>query len=354
VFSAPTAQGGRGIPTATTSPTLLTGRLMAVRTRWTSVHSAVRSALAAAEPGPGQRGLQIGLGLLWLLDAALQYQPFMFGPGFVTSGIEPATAGNPAALVSSVTWASQMMLRHIAVYNALFASIQLLLAIGFFFRRTVKLALAASIAWALSVWWFGESLGGILTGSSPLAGLPGAVVLYVLIAILLWPPRSHAHQTASAAAAGPFGAAGANLLWLALWGGFAHYLLLPANRASDAITHVLSAADGQPKWVAATTTMLAHAAEHRGGQISVVLAVACAGVALGVFSRRARRPVLVIAAGLGLLFWIAEGFGGIFTGQGTDPNTGPLLILLAACYWPARASRGSAVPVSHPAPFRKS
>ena len=342
MLSAPTAQGGRGIRTAASAPTLRTGPLMAVRTRWTSVRSAVRSALAAAEPVPGQRGLQICLGLLWLLDAALQYQPFMFGPGFVTSGIEPATAGNPAVIVSSVTWASQMMLRHIAVYNAMFASIQLLLALGFFFRRTVKLALAASIGWALSVWWFGESLGGILTGNSPLAGFPGAVALYALIAILLWPARSCAQQPTSAAAAGPFGATGANFLWLALWGGFAHYLLLPANRASDAITHLLSAADGQPTWVAATMAMFAHAAGHRGTQISVGLAVVCAGVALGIFGRRARRPVLVIAAGLGLLFWIAEGFGGIFTGQGTDPNTGPLLILLAACYWPARASDSSA------------
>src|SRR5215472_13367534 len=343
--SAADTQGSRGIPTATTASAPLTGRLPAVRSRWTSVRSAVHSALAAAEPVPGRRGLQVCLGLLWLLDAALQYQPFMFGPGFVTSGIEPAAAGNPAAIVSSVTWASQMMLRHIAVYNAMFASIQLLLAIGFFFRRTVKLALAASIIWALSVWWFGESLGGILTGSSPLAGFPGAVLLYALIAILLWPARSFARRPASAAAAGPFGATGANLLWLALWGGFAHYLLLPANRASDAITRILSAADGQPKWVAATMTVFAHAAGHRGTQISVGLAVVCAGVALGIFGRRARRPVLVIAAGLGLLFWIAEGFGGILTGQGTDPNTGPLLILLAACYWPARASRRSADPV---------
>ena len=294
-----------------------------------SVRPAVWSAPAAAEPVPGRRGLQICLGLLWLLDAALQYQPFMFGSGFVTKGIEPATAGNPVAIVSSVTWASHVMLRHVAVFNAMFASIQLLLAIGFFFRRTVKLALAASIVWALSVWWFGESLGGVFTGASPLAGLPGAVALYALIAIVLWP-------------AGPLGATGANFLWLALWGGLAHYLLLPANRASDAITHLLSAADGQPTWVAATMAMFAHAAGHRGTQISVGLAVVCAGVALGIFGRRARRPVLVIAAGLGLLFWIAEGFGGIFTGQGTDPNTGPLLILLAACYWPARASDSSA------------
>ena len=44
-----------------------------------SVRPAVRSAPAAAESVPGRRGLQICLGLLWLLDATLQYQSFMFG-----------------------------------------------------------------------------------------------------------------------------------------------------------------------------------------------------------------------------------------------------------------------------------
>ena len=33
--------------------------------------------------------------------------------------------------------------------------------------------------------------------------------------------------------------------------------------------------------------------------------------------------------------WVlTENLGGILTGTGTDPNTGPLLILLAAAYWP--------------------
>jgi len=169
---------------------------------------------------------------------------------------------------------------------------------------------------------------------------------------VLWPARSGPHQPASVAAARSPGNTGANLLWLALWGCFAHYLLLPANRAPDAITHVFSATDGQPRWVAATMTLFAQAAGHRGTQISVVLAVACAVVALGVFSRRARRPVLVIAAGLGLLFWIAEGFGGIFTGQGTDPNTGPLLILLAASYWPM--NKTALIPgINHKVCFRR-
>ena len=40
-----------------------------------------------------QRVFQIVLGLFWIFDAALQFQPFMFGNGFVTSFILPNAAG---------------------------------------------------------------------------------------------------------------------------------------------------------------------------------------------------------------------------------------------------------------------
>ena len=43
---------------------------------------------------------------------------------------------------------------------------------------------------------------------------------------------------------------------------------------------------------------------------------------------------------LALVIWVfGENFGGLLTGQATDPNTGPLLILLAAAYWPLRRAR---------------
>jgi hypothetical protein len=35
-----------------------------------------------------------------------------------------------------------------------------------------------------------------------------------------------------------------------------------------------------------------------------------------------------------------EDLGGILTGQGTDPNTGLLLIVIAAAFWPPAASAG--------------
>jgi hypothetical protein len=301
--------------------------------RWESLRSGTLARRAADVPG--RRGLQICLGLAWLIDAALQYQPFMFGPFFVTLGIEPASASNPAIVASSTAWVSHLMLRHIVVYNAAFASIQLLIAVGILCRRTLRPALAASVVWALLVWWFGEGLGGILTGASPLAGVPGGVVLYALIAILLWPAdRAEAPQETSPATTGPLSATAARLLWLVLWASFSYYLLLPANRAPGAISGIFSVTDGQPGWIVSIMNGLSSVAGQRGLEISIVLAVLCAVVAVGVFAPRTVKPALIVAMALGMLFWIAEGLGGIFTGQGTDPNTGPLLVLMAACFWP--------------------
>ena len=126
---------------------------------------------------PRQR-LQVALGLLWLADAALQYQPYMFTPGFVTHTLAPTAAGNPSVIAQPMGWANQLMVHHIVVYNAASATIQLLLAVGILWPRTAKAALAASIAWSIAVWWFGEGLGGVLTGTaSPFMGAPGAVIL---------------------------------------------------------------------------------------------------------------------------------------------------------------------------------
>lgn len=319
-----------------------------LRSRWDSLRSEVTGERRERVTVPGRRGLQICLGLLWLLDALLQCQPFMFGPFFVTQIIEPATAGNPSIVTGPATWASHVMLQHIAVYDAMFAAIQLLIAVGILFRRTLKPALAASIVWAIFVWWLGESLGGILIGSSPLAGVPGGVALYALVAVMLWPAtRTPARHMTSPATSGPLGAKAANLLWLVLWGSFSYYLLLPANRSPGAIAGLLSVTDGQPGWIIAIMNGLSSLAGQRGIMISAILAVLCALVAGGVFAQSTIRPALVVATALGLLFWIAEGFGGIFTGEGTDPNTGPILILLAACFWP----RSTAIPSRLPSSF---
>ena len=86
------------------------------------------------------------------------------------------------------------MTHHITLYNSFFAVIQLLLALTILYPATRKAGLAASIPWAIAVWWFGEGLGGILTSptSDPFTGAPGAVILYAFIAVLVWPHHSGA------------------------------------------------------------------------------------------------------------------------------------------------------------------
>lgn len=111
-----------------------------------------------------RRTLLWALGLLWLLDAALQFQPYMFTGAFPREVIRPTAEGNPGWVHGPVEWSATLMAHHIVVLNAVFATVQLLIALGLFWHRTVKPALSASIVWALLVWWLGEGLGGILTG----------------------------------------------------------------------------------------------------------------------------------------------------------------------------------------------
>ena len=142
---------------------------------------------ADRESAGARRWVQVALGAIWLLDAALQYQPYMFSRAFATGVIEPAGAGNPGFVASPVVFAGQFMLHNEVAFNAIFATIQLALGVGLLYRRTVRGALAGSIVWALSIWWLGEGLGGIFTSTAtPVTGAPGAALLYALIASLAW------------------------------------------------------------------------------------------------------------------------------------------------------------------------
>jgi len=118
-----------------------------------------------------RRVLQLALAGAWLLDGVLQYQAFMFSKGFGQMLADTAV-GNPGIVSRPITWNATLVEHHAVLLNAVFATIQVLLGIGIAWRPTVRLALAASIAWSLGVWWFGEGLGMVLTpDTSPRDGL---------------------------------------------------------------------------------------------------------------------------------------------------------------------------------------
>ncbi len=305
-----------------------------------------------ADAARWRRALQLCLASLWLLDGVLQVQVFMFGGGFARM-VGAAARGNPAVIAGPVSWAGRLIGEHGALATSAIAVAEILLGLGIAWRPTVRLALAASIAWALGLWWLGEGFGGLLVaGASPVTGAPGAVVLYAALAMVLWPagparPGRAATRIAGGAGTGGAAAGGlaARMLWLVLWGGLALLSLRVAVWSPGALRGtIMTGADGQPRWLASADATVAGLLAHKGAQAGLVLAGLLAVIASGVFwPARARRVILAVAALLAVVLWVAgQNFGGVFSGMATDPSSGPLLLLLALAYWPLPAA-GEAV-----------
>jgi hypothetical protein len=291
----------------------------------------------------GRRVLQLGLAAVWLLDGVLQYQPWMYTKAFGEM-LADAASGNPAVIAAPITWDAHLVEHHLVLLNTVFATIQLLLGLGIAWRPTVKVALAASIAWSLGVWWFGEGLGGILaTPDSAVAGGPGAVILYALLAVLVWPRDRPGPFVAARAVGVPV----ARAPWLVLWGGMAAIQLLPVNRAPMAMhDDITGMAAGEPHWLASLVNGTGSLVAHRGLAFSIALAVVFVLLAVAVYLPAPALRVMVVAAVVtGLLIWIpGQAFGGILAGGMTDPNSGPLLVLIALAYWPVTPAPGATEP----------
>ena len=152
-----------------------------------------------------RRGLQIGLGVVWLLDAgACSSSRFMFSRGFVTRrAVAPASMGNPAPAGRHRWPRGSSPTRRRGVERGVRHHSAGGSAAGLLSRRTARAALSGTVGWAIAVWWFGEALGGVLSGTaSPLTGAPGAVLLYALVAVLAWPGRA-GRPVAAGQPAGP-------------------------------------------------------------------------------------------------------------------------------------------------------
>lgn len=293
------------------------------------------------------RSIQVTLGLIWLLDGLLQLQPYMFSNNFLGQMVTSMASGQPGIIQQTITWAVQLAKPYRVEFNALFALIQLVIGLGLIAsRRTVKPALVLSFLWTFVVWWFGEGLGMLAMGaSSPLTGAPGPVLIYSLIGLLVWPTNKPA--TISAASAGPIGDYWARASWAALWLLFALLMLQPVNRAADYFSSTFSTAAGSSQGpFISLNNALATAFAGRGTVAAIVLVIVMVAIGIAVFLNWHRNLFLVLGSVFGIAIWVsAEYFGGMFTGSGTDPNSGPIIVLLAATIYATR-SRNAVGPAS--------
>jgi hypothetical protein len=284
-----------------------------------------------------------GLGTLWIIDALLQAQPNMFTAGGLVGGVLlPATAGQPGWIAGPMSWGIQLWETAPAFWNA--SAIVLELLIGGLLlagpRRASwgRAGLYLSIGWGLVVWYFGEGLGGLFAGSPTyLAGAPGSVALYVLLAIALLLPET-ARPPARTLSMLRVGAG-------TLWGIGAFLQLAPffwsplglasvlQNVAMMQLPFGLSGLDGRL------------VASMAGAPIvwNTVVCIVMFGMTLVLLTGRGGTAPYVVAVVWLLFVWVVfQGLGMVFSNMSADLNTPPLWALLLVPGWVAASRRPQA------------
>jgi hypothetical protein len=325
-----------------------------------------------------RRRVEIALGVIWLMDGALQFQPYMFSNAFFAGVLGMANMGLPGPLSRVDYDVSTMLAAHPVWWNACFATFQVAIGAGLLYGRgrVAMLARSASILWGIGVWLVGEGAGALfMGGTSLLTGAPGAALLYPLVTVAIWPVQVSPVEGRGVRAgsvdgggvrAGPtegspmpassMKARAIELVtqagWVLAWVGSALLELQAANHAAGVPgAQIANGAAGEPWVFAALDRLVGHGVSGSGGLFAALLGSAAVGIGIGVLWRRTRAVALVsgivVASFVGL---VGQNLGGVLTGQGTDPGTAPLLILMAVILWPAPARTWSPAPAPDPDP----
>lgn len=282
-----------------------------------------------------RRHVEVALGVLWLLDGVLQFQPYMFTRAFMQGILGMANMGLPGPLSRADFDVARLLTTGYPLWNAVFATLQVAIGAGLIWGRgrTLRSARAMSVVWALAVWTIGEGVGGMfMGGTSVLTGAPGAALLYAVLALVIWPPRIRL---------GP-----GRLAWAVLWAGMALLELQATNHGAGVPgAQIANGGFGEPGAVAAFDRVVGHVLAGRGAVFAAALGTTAVFVGLGALWTRTRRFALAAGVAVAAFVGVAgQDLGGVLTGQGTDPGSGPLLILLAVALWPVSGAGGAGVP----------
>jgi len=278
--------------------------------------------------------LRLALAWLWLVDGVLSLQRPLLGKALVGAVLAPAAQHEPAFVAGPIHELIALVSRAPLPSGLAIALVQIALGAGLAGSRRTRLWLAASIVWAMLIWWLGEGLGGALHGATVLDGAPGAALLYALLAAAAWPNRDRTAPPSKLALAS----------WSALWLGAAALQVAGGNLSANALGQTAAMARmGAPSWVQSIDSSLS-----RIDGRPVTVALVGIEVAVGLWSLIPGAPQrFAIAVGIALAIgaWVLfQGMGDLTSGMATDPNAGPLIGLLGICA--LASARGPRVPVT--------
>ena len=288
------------------------------------------------------------LGTLWLIDGLLQLEPKMFTMDMVNGIMVPTLHSQPSPIATSLHWIITITTQHLTLVNLLIAIVQICLGIGLllFPERWGKALVIASVVWAFIVWFGGEGLSMLLTGQgSILTGAPGAVLLYPLLGLVVY-PRQQSRSTSKDAAARPMMSgllSHLQLRWAlsGFWLFGALLQLQPYWWQPGQISQAIGSMTGQGGLNRILVDPFLQGLSNITASIEVPLNIAlivvflALGLTLVLLKEEQMRPALIASIVASLVIWYCtQGLGQIFTGMSTDFNSGLLLVVMALACWP--------------------
>ena len=283
-----------------------------------------------------RRLLRIGFGCLWLLDGLLQVQSSM--PLGLPSGVtEPSAASSPAWVQHLVNSGATIWSNHPVAAASATVWIQLGLGLWLLVAprgRLSRLGGAATVAWGLLVWVFGESFGGIFgPGLTWLFGAPGAVLFYCAAGILIaLPERSFSTDRLGRIVIGLGGVFLIGMAVLQAWPGRGYWQGHDGTLAGMVRT---MSQTSQPSFLSSWLSSFASFDSAHGWAVNL-FTVVCLATIGGLFLGGGRRLVLgglIALLVLCIADWVLVEDLGFFGGLGTDPNSMvPMALLFVGGY----------------------
>ena len=290
-----------------------------------------------------RKALQRILGVLWLIDGLLQLLPQMWTMNMVNGVMKPMLDGQPGFVEPSLHFIIDQTTTHLIAVNLLISVVQILLGLGFLFLsdRWIKELVWASIVWAVVVWYGGEGMSMLLTGQAgALTGAPGAVLLYPLLGLAVYPRKLSADARTS-----DEGLLSRKVLRWVLTGFwfFAALLQLQAywwqpGQVSQTIGGMVGQGGLNTWLVDPVLTPLSNATANIETPLNIALIVVflALGIGLAVVKEKQLPAVLIASIVVSVVIWYcSQGFGMILTGMSTDFNSGLLLVVMALAVWPS-------------------
>ncbi len=279
------------------------------------------------------------LGVLWLIDGLLQLQPQMFTMNMVNGVMAPIVQGQPGFIETNLQWIVNVVTNNLTLINILIAVVQVAIGVLLITGLWVRPTVIASIIWAIIVWYGGEGMSLLLTGQgSVLTGAPGAVLLYPLIGLAIYP------RVGTEGKEGLLSRLYLRWVLAGFWIFAALLQLQPywwqPQQISGAIGGMVGGGGLNGFLFDPLLQALANATTNAEVPLNIVLIVVflALGIGLALAKKEQMVPFLIASMVVSVLVWyFTQAFGMIFTGMATDFNSGLLLVIMALGCWP-RAS----------------